>query len=128
MEKLSKVQLPPKLRYRIRAWIKKMRGTGAQPIHVEQNLTRKFEEALALKSLKKNEVMASFYKNGALKLDFGGGVSEKAKQAAFEWAKKKGLKIAESSLAKSQGANSSVIFNTSNGSSECIGRAKWAIK
>ena len=53
MEKLNKAPLPPKLRYRIRRWIEKLKG-NAQPANIQNSLTAKFEEALALKELRKN--------------------------------------------------------------------------
>lgn len=125
MNKLNKAQMPPKLRYRIRRWLQQMRHTpNVSHAQVKQIITQKFEEALALKTLKKNQIMASMYKNGAVRLDFGSNVSDKAKHAALEWAKKKGLKIETTALAKSLSKSNKIVFGDDS-FAECTNRIIW---
>jgi hypothetical protein len=121
---LKKAQMPPKLRYRIRRWLQQMKSTNVSPQQAQQIITQKFEEAVALKTLQKNQVMATLYKNNALRLDFGSNVSEKAKKAALDWAKKKGLKIETTELAKSLDKSNKLIFGDAS-MSECIKRIVW---
>lgn len=121
---LKKAALPPKLRYRIRKWLQQISGSSnVSPEKVREIITEKFEQALALKSLKKNQVMASLYKNGSVRLDFGQNVSDKAKQAALEWAKKKGLKIESDELAKSLNKSSVTLGETKL--VKCVDRIVW---
>lgn len=121
---LKKAGLPPKLRYRIRRWLQKIRGAyNVSPKEAGEIITEKFEQALALKTLKKNQVMASLYKNGSVRLDFGQNVSSKARQAAIEWAKKKGLKIESDELAKSMSKSNVHLGNDSF--SQCVKRIVW---
>jgi hypothetical protein len=126
MEKLSKTSLPPKIKYRIRKWIETMRHAKPNMSNKDLagNIVKKFEEALAIKELKKNQVMASMYKSGGMRLDFGMNVSEKAKKAALEWAKKKGLQIETSELAKSVAKSNKLEFGDCR-TDECIKRVIW---
>lgn len=123
-DNLRKAKMPPKLKYRIRQWLQRVRGSyNLSPSQAAEIITEKFEEAVALKTLKKNQIMASLYKNGSVRLDFGQGVSEKAKQAALEWAKKKGLKIESDELAKSMNKSNVCLGNTTF--SKCVNRVIW---
>ena len=100
--------LPPKLLYRFRAWMKKFRPSPDEVKEVQKAMN--FIESV--KSLKKNESLASFYDDGHIRLDFGSDVSPKVKEAAMKWAKKRGLKASEASLDKSASAPSYVIMST----------------
>lgn len=101
-------KLPPKLKYRIRHWLKQLGVKGISPQRARQIITQKFEEEVAVRSLAKNEALASFYDDRVVKFDFGSSVSPAARKAALEWAKKRGLRPVEASLAKSD-ANSSQL-------------------
>lgn len=109
-EKLEKA-LPPRLAYRLRAFLKRY-GTSGPLQQVKNVMTQKFEEALALKELKKNQVMASTYENSVVKLDFGSDVPESVKKSVMAWAKRRGLKATEASLTKSKNARSSITYAT----------------
>lgn len=130
-EKLRKY-LPPKLAYRFRQWLRH-HGTGlknpkATPQQVAGMLAQKIEEQVAVSELKKNETMASFYENGIVKMDFGSEVSDKTKKAALSWAKRKGLKVLEATLNKSDSVPSSTFFGTDSamGPSVCLQRVKFS--
>jgi hypothetical protein len=74
----------------------------------------------AIKTLQKNEMLASFYDNGHIRLDFGGEVDSKVKDAAMKWAKNRGLKTSEASLDKSAGAPSYVVMSNADQSARGI--------
>lgn len=106
--------IPPKLRYALRRWVEKYSATKPKAMpKVKEMLTAKFEEKRDLETLAKSDVMVSTFDNGGIRMDFGSAVPEKIKKAALEWAKKRGLRAIEESMAKSSdGANTtSVIFN-----------------
>jgi hypothetical protein len=122
--------LPPKLLYRLRALAHKYgwKVPHKQIQNVMTNaLTQKMEELNNLKSLKKNEVMASIYSNKTLKMDFGSEVSEEVKKKAMDWCAKKGLKVVEASMSKSENGNSYVVFKegTSNEMDELVEVIRW---
>jgi hypothetical protein len=102
-------KLPPKLLYRFRKWMQQYRGKQAAP--AQQQIQKAMEHLSAIKTLQKNEMLASFYDNGHIRLDFGGGVDAKVKEAAMKWAKKRGLSASEASLDKSAGAPSYVVMS-----------------
>jgi hypothetical protein len=81
---------------------------------MSQMVHNKFERASALESLLKNEVMVAAFDDGDLRFDFGAKVPEKIKKAAIEWAKKRGLRPVEASLAKSVGGPSYIYFSTAD--------------
>lgn len=111
--------LPPKLRYRFYKWLKDFRGKQPRtpkPAMVQQAVQKAVEHMAGIKELKKNEIMASFYDNGHLRMDFGGEVDKKVKDAALRWAKRRGLRASEASLDKSDGANSYIVFSNGNAS------------
>jgi hypothetical protein len=107
--------LPPRLRYRYHKWLKEHRNIKTpgriDMKQVMKSVDKAFEHTSALKELKKNEVMTSFYENGAIRMDFGADVDPKVKDAAMRWAKKKGLKASEASLDKSADANSYTVYS-----------------
>lgn len=126
-ETLSK-SLPPKIAYRFRAWMRKMHPKSTVEVKkMEQLLQSKLDEFYAMKTLAKNETMASVYDNGVVKLDFGAEVPEKIKKAAMAWARRRGLTATEATLAKSMGAPTSVTYAMGNptGFSVCVKRIKW---
>jgi len=103
--------LPPKLRYRFYKWLKQYSAPRTAPMNsVQKSVNKAFEHISAIKELKKNEVMASFYEDGAVRMDFGGAIDPKVKKSAMDWAKRKGLKAAEASLDKSDGSPSYVVY------------------
>jgi hypothetical protein len=124
--------LPPKIAYRFQAWMRRMRQrAGVRQMGVnkfEQMVFDKFQELQDMQQLAKNEARASFFDSGIIKMDFGSEVNLKAKEAALQWAKKRGLKVAEASLVKSADNISSYTFAQAQlpaieGS--CVKRMKW---
>lgn len=111
--KLEKA-LPPKLRYRFLKWLKVHGGqhSKAAPEQVKAVVQKAYNHIKDIRDLKKNEVMTSVYGNGMVRMDFGGEVDKEIKDAAMNWAKRRGLKAMEASVSKSAGANSHVIFGT----------------
>lgn len=130
-------KLPAKLRYKLRHWLRSV----STPVSFSTNQRRAIQSAIKSEivsqilnrdessELKKNEMMASSYSDGTLKLDFGHEVPEKVKKAALNWAKKRGLKVVELSLNKSENVASSMILASENVESvekECLKRIRWA--
>jgi hypothetical protein len=109
--------LPPKLAYRFRRWLRRFHQ-GILPSmrvsKVERIVLSAFEDYLYKSQLKKHDVLFSKYENGEVRFDFGSNVSEKIKKAAIAWAKKRGLKVVESSLQKSIYSTSYIILKSSN--------------
>lgn len=136
-QELSK-SMPPKLRYKFRRWLMSLKGdTGVKQMNrthiretIKTEMTAKLLQAMDVESLGKNEIMASTYSDGAIKLDFGSDVPEKVKAAAMVWAKKRGLSPIESSLAKSISTTSSVMFvpATRAQNSVCTNKTKWSFE
>jgi hypothetical protein len=131
-ESLDKT-IPPKLYYRLRRFflmnhpeaINNPKAISA----VNHAVQEKAEEILALRNLQKNELMASVYDSGSVKLDFGSGVPEPVKKAAMAWAKRKGLKPVEASLSKSANSSSSMIFSDGMYTpGRCMQRVKWTVE
>ncbi|MGH7240990.1 MAG: hypothetical protein ACREGB_01700 [Candidatus Saccharimonadales bacterium] len=121
--------LPPKLLYRFRRWLRthaaSLAPNPAAVAQVKKALVDNYRELEATKTLQKNEMLASFYDSGAVKLDFGPGVPDKMKKAAIDWAKRKGLKPVEASLNKSKEAFNFVVMNKENVSTgSCLKRIK----
>jgi hypothetical protein len=131
-EGLSKA-IPPKLYYRLRAWLRHMHPTNMPREELKQKVTaaiaEKMEELTALNQLKKNEFMASLYDSGTVKLDFGSDVPEEVKKAAMGWAKRKGLRPIEASLNKSAGTVNTMVYSSSENtlSGRCVKRLKWEL-
>lgn len=110
--KLEKA-LPPKLRYRFYKWLKQHGQHAKVPVApdaVKAVVQKAYNHIKDIRELKKNEVMTSIYGNGFIRMDFGGDIDTKVKDAAMSWAKKRGLKAMEASVSKSAGANSHIIF------------------
>lgn len=130
LENLEK-KLPPKLLYRFRKWMRRMRpraGTVMPTEKFEQLVSSQFSEIEEVSNLAKNEAMASFYDNGIVKMDFGAEVNPKVREAALKWAKKKGLNAIEASLNKSSDKPSSFVFSSVEEFSEfgsCVKRLRW---
>lgn len=106
--------LPPKLRYRFYKWLKQHGQHAKVPVAPEQVkavVQKAYNHVKDIRELKKNEVMTSIYDNGCIRMDFGGDIDKKVKDAAMSWAKKRGLKAMEASVSKSAGANSHIIFS-----------------
>ena len=126
--------LSPKMAYKFRKWAQKSAPKFAENpqliSHAQQLIKRKVEELAVQKSLKKNEAVASFYDNGVVRMDFGSEIPEKIKKAAMNWAKKKGLKAVEASVAKSVSNPSYIIFSGTQQSNtgECLQRYKWEVE
>ena len=124
--------LPPKLLYRFRAWMRKLRPPAHMPSQkVEQIILDAIDDIYAMKTLAKNEAQASFYDSGIVKMDFGPDVPERVKEAAMKWAKRRGLQAVEASLNKKQGAFNSVIYassSTASTSGVCVKRMRWTTK
>jgi hypothetical protein len=128
-------KLPAKLRYRLRQWLRRV----TPPVQAQQRqqlkttikneIIAQILDKDASSELKKNEMMASSYTDGTLKLDFGSEVPEPVKKAAMNWAKKRGLKVVELSLNKSENVGSTMILSDSQVKSsgkECVKRIRWA--
>jgi hypothetical protein len=128
--KLEKM-LPPKLRYRFYKWLKQFgRHTPvvAQQQQVKDTVHKAINHFRAVRELKKNEVMTSVYDNGLIRMDFGGSVDRKVKDAAMSWAKKRGLKAVEASIEKSNGASSHIVFGNAPVASKgvCLKYTKYS--
>lgn len=132
--------LPPKLRYKLKKWLKSLRSaeTGVKQNDqrhlmqtVKSELISKIKESMEIEELAKNEVMASAFNDGSVKMDFGSDVPDEIKKAALKWAKDRGLKPTEASLAKNLQSATSVIFGrndkTSTTSLVCEKRRKWVV-
>ena len=65
--------------------------------------------------MNKNDVTANIFDNGAVRFDFGRSISDDLKKKASQWAKKRGLKVVEESLGKSQDGSSYIIFGNQAG-------------
>lgn len=115
--------LPPKLAYRWRKWMQKLRSAAPALFHergkqdlamsekFEKLVNQKIKEIVSIKELKKNEGMASFFDNGIIKMDFGPEIDPEIKKAAIKWAKRKGLNAVEATLAKSADEIETIIFS-----------------
>lgn len=110
-EDLSK-GIPPKLYYRLRSWLKRMRPENAALAGAGEAMTEKFETAIYAEKLHKNEFAASVFEGGQVRLDFGADVPDTVKEAALRWAKRRGLRPVEASLQKSSTGSSSITFAT----------------
>ncbi len=127
--KLEKA-LPPKLRYRFYKWMKQFGRHAKQPPPAVKDVVQKaYNHLKAVKSLKKNEVMTSVYDNGFVRMDFGGDIDKKVKDAAMSWAKKRGLKAMEASLDKADGSSAYVIYgtDTKEPAGVCLKYVKYSI-
>jgi len=132
-----KKAMPPKLKYKFMKWLKSMKpefddkqtDRRRAMETAKSELISKIAEMRAVSSLAKNEVMASTFDDGAIKFDFGSDVPDHIKKAAFGWAKKKGLRATEASLAKSKKSPTAVMFaNGNNSSRNCKRRVKWVVE
>lgn len=112
--------LPPRIEAKLRSWFRRqgarLRFKGVKDKtdwadQVASAITQKMEEALSVQSLQKNQMMARVHDNGVVKLDFGADVPDSIKKAAIGWAKRKGLKPIEASLAKSKNSTYSVTYH-----------------
>lgn len=121
--------LPPKLRYRFYKWLKQYTAPrNNATAQVQKSVNQAYEHLSAIKSLQKNEMIASFYENGAVRMDFGGDIDPKVKKSAMDWAKKKGLKASEASLDKSDGSPSYVVYaKASNPKGICVKYVKYSV-
>lgn len=129
-EELEK-RLPPKIAYRLRAWLKGLRQKAnlsdpAVQKTIKEAVAAKMEELHFLQTLTKNEVGVAAYSNGAVKMIFGESVSPKLKKMALDWATKRGLKPVEVSLNKAQGVSEEAIFGGDILDSNCIQRVKFS--
>lgn len=110
--------LPPKLKYKLKKWLQSLRAeTGVKQADqrhliqtVKSELVSKIKESMEVEDLAKNEVMASAFNDGSVKMDFGSDVPEEIKKAALKWAKDRGLRPTEASLAKNLHSATSVLF------------------
>lgn len=104
--------LPPKLLYRFRKWLKSFASGLSPEQHQKMGkaIDSAYKEIMGTKTLKKNEAMASFYDSGLVKMDFGSEVDPKVKDAALKWAKRRGLKVVEASLDKSANVPSHYVL------------------
>ena len=95
---------------------------------VQKSVNQAYEHITAIKELKKNELMTSFYADGAVRMDFGGDIDPKLKKSAMDWAKRKGLKASEASLDKSDGSPSYVVYAQSNQpKGVCVKYVKYSV-
>lgn len=80
-------------------------------------------------TLAKNEVMASAFDNGSVKMDFGSQVPESVKKAALKWAENRGLAPLEATLQKNVNSSTSVLFGKENTAKAkaCVRRLKWSV-
>lgn len=128
-QKSIKKALPPKLQYRVRAWLRSLGIRGVPRAKAKQFITQKFEEEVAVRSLAKNETMASFYEDKVVKFDFGAEVPDRVKKAALSWAKKRGLKAVEASLSKSTSSSGQLVVAPNDTSvdlmAKCLRRIRF---
>jgi hypothetical protein len=122
--------LPPKLAYRLRQWFKKLsQTTNLKDPQIQKTvldaIIEKAEELNFISDLKKNEVAASVYANGSIKMIFGEKVSPKTKAQAMAWAKKRGLDPVEATLNKSEDTKEEVVFGDLN-LSKCLKRIRFS--
>jgi len=113
--------LPPRIAYRLKRWFQQMSPklkalSPRKKQLMQRGIAQKMEEYLAVKDLKKNEMMTSVYKNKDVKMFFGSEIPENIKKMAIDWAKKRGLKPIEVSLNKSQNkdAPEQMLFSSIN--------------
>jgi hypothetical protein len=102
--------MPPKLKYRLTAWLKRFSSKLQNPTEVKKFEQTVKKEIESMHKLEKHEARVDMYRSGAIKMEFGADVPEDVKKAALKWAERKGLKQVEVSLAKSKNATSHVIF------------------
>ena len=131
---LSKA-IPPKLKYKFTKWLKSLRPETADKQTdrrrlmetAKSELVDRINEMIARKNLAKNETMVSAFNDGAIKFDFGSEVPDNIKKAAFNWAKKRGLKAVEASLTKSVDSVETVMFasSTPDPLRSCSKRVRW---
>lgn len=76
-------------------------------VRIDNNSTI-FQEA---KILSKSAYGVDLMDNGEMKMEFGPEVPELVKKRAIEWAKKRGLRVKESSLGKSESGFEWLIFS-----------------
>lgn len=132
--------LPPKLRYKLKKWLKSLRSaeTGVKQNDqrhlmqvVKNEIIAAVKDKVETDELAKNEVMASAFNDGSVKMDFGSDVPEEIKKAALKWAKDRGLRPTEASLAKNLQSATSVLFGRNNKtpatSLVCEKRRKWVV-
>lgn len=130
-------KLPPKLRYRLKRWLRNMMSPQQVSAQQRQQVKRAVKKEIITQvldsiypaELKKNEMMTSAYSDGTIKLDFGAEVPETIRKAAINWAKKRGLKAIEAPLNKTQDSIDSIIFMSSKEPSSdkiCVKRLKWS--
>jgi hypothetical protein len=128
--KLTKAAVPPKVYSKLRSWLKRIRSSRLSPKVLQQLITQKAEEISATKALAKNQVMASFYDSGTLRMDFGSDVPNAVKKAAIRWAKKRGLSVVEATLSKSSASPASIVFSSGEQSApvgRCVRRVRWSV-
>lgn len=95
--------LPPKLKYRFEKWRRSLLPHPVKKPMIGQDLH--------MSEIKKHDTQVSFYKSDAVRMDFGAGVDVNTKKMAMEWAKKKGLKVVDETLAKSANGIHTIIFS-----------------
>lgn len=104
--------LPPKVRYRFYAWLNRFKAK--KPKTPDTEIKKAIDEIYGEymeKGLKKHGSISRF-DDGSIRMDFKGGVDDKVKKAALEWAKKRGLKVIEESISKSANSDYYVVFGS----------------
>lgn len=89
------------------------------------SLSKNMSNFMLKNKLSKSQANISFFENGAIQMDFGKSVPEKVKKAALEWAKRKGLKAVEATLAKGQNQPESYIFGKEIEDSKLLSTKTW---
>jgi hypothetical protein len=113
LDKAMSPRIANKLKYWFHKQGRRVRIWGQQ--NTGQMVAQKIEEAMALKELRKNQFMARVHSDGVVKMDFGSEIPQSIKKAAMDWAKRKGLKPVEASLAKADSSSSSVTYMPNSG-------------
>lgn len=106
---------PPGVYNRIRSWLRRLKSHRMPPsqlAQVREQLAVKFQEAMGLPVLAKNQVAVSVYDGGSMKMEFGSDVPKHVKEAAMKWAKRRGLDPVEASMAKSESRPEWVLFGS----------------
>lgn len=126
-------KLPPKLKYKIQKWLKNLKhddkDSDTEKSEIKEIIKQELVSALSTTTLAKNELMASAFSDGSIKLDFGSGIPAHIKKAAMKWATARGLKPVEASLDKTANKSSYVVLSKgkTESNTQCLNKVKWTI-
>lgn len=125
--------LPPKLKYRIQKWLRNLnrdsKRSDTEKSEMKEIIKQELVTAFGFAGLEKNEMMATTFSDGSVKLDFGSGIPAHIKKAAMKWATARGLKPVEASLDKSDNKSTHVVLAKGkiDSNNQYINKVKWTI-